>query len=157
MHAIYCSPLAQSTLLAKYLIKVGKFNWKNAKFMNVLYFSFLHHKYLFLIPKGLLSPIEKIGSLDSITWCHFFKKSLKLFVNMRLGISFARVQFFFIILDFRIKSYRETKNSGEVWAGQASAITNQQELTTCAQKWGGRKRILQGGKMGTNVGEVGDC
>ena len=67
MHAIYCSPLAQSTLLAKYLIKVGKFNWKNAKFMNVLYFSFLHHKYLFLIPKGLLSPIEKIGSLDSIT------------------------------------------------------------------------------------------
>jgi hypothetical protein len=53
---------------------------------------------------------------------------------MRLGISFARVQISF--LDICIKSYRGMKILGEVWARQASAKANEQELTTSAQNGG---------------------
>jgi hypothetical protein len=69
MHAIYCSPLAQSTLLAKYLIKVGKVNWKNA--ISIVYecslLFFFVPKKIFLTPKRPLFPLETIGSLDSVT------------------------------------------------------------------------------------------
>jgi hypothetical protein len=52
----------------------------------------------------------------------------------------------------------ENENLGEVWAGQASAETNQQELTTCAQKCGHEKEgeFCKGGVMGTHVREAGD-
>jgi hypothetical protein len=39
-------------------------------------------------------------------------------------------------LDLRIKSYEETKNLGEVWAGWACAKANQQEFITCSKKCG---------------------
>jgi hypothetical protein len=42
-------------------------------------------------------------------------------------------------LDILIKSYREMKLLGEVWAKQASVGANQQELTTSAKKCGQEK------------------
>jgi hypothetical protein len=70
-------------------------------------------------------------SLDLILFLYF----LKLFVNMRLGISFAGVQIS-KKLDLWIKSYGEIKILEEVWARRASTRANQQELTTSAQKGG---------------------
>jgi hypothetical protein len=76
-----------------------------------------------------------------------FLDFLKLFVNMRLAVSFAgRKKTHF--LDLWIKSYGCLKFQGEVWAGRACATTNEKELTTCGKKWGaGRKRLSR--KMGT--------
>jgi hypothetical protein len=59
---------------------------------------------------------------------------LKLFVNMRLAVSFAGKKMHF--LDLQIKSYGCLKFQGEIWAGRACAGTNQQELTTCAKSGG---------------------
>jgi hypothetical protein len=68
-------------------------------------------------------------SLDFTLFLDF----LKLFVKMRLTISFVGVQKPYF-LDLRIKSYWCLKFLGEVWAGRACAVANQQELTTCAKK-----------------------
>jgi hypothetical protein len=63
-----------------------------------------------------------------------FLDFMKLFVKMRLAVSFAWKKSYF--LDLRIKSYGCLKFWGEVWVGQACARANQQELTTSAQKGG---------------------
>jgi hypothetical protein len=58
-----------------------------------------------------------------------FLDFLKLFVNMRLVVSFGGgggTHF----LDLRIKSYGCLKFQGEVWAGRACAGANEKELTT---------------------------
>jgi hypothetical protein len=69
----------------------------------------------------------------------------KLFLNMRLAISFAgREKMHF--LDLRIKSYGCLKFQGEVWAGRVCVGANQQELTTCVVGQE-EKRISR--KMGT--------
>jgi hypothetical protein len=58
---------------------------------------------------------------------------LKLFVNMRLAVSFAgRKKTHF--LDLRIKSYGCLKFQGEVWVGRACVGANQQELTTAGRR-----------------------
>jgi hypothetical protein len=61
-----------------------------------------------------------------------FKDFMKLFVNMRLTISFVGVQISYF-LNLWIKSYGCLKILGEVWAGWACFGANQQELTTCAK------------------------
>jgi hypothetical protein len=66
-----------------------------------------------------------------------FLDFLKLFVNMRLTLSFAGKQKSYF-LDLWIKSYGCLKFQGEVWAGRACAGANQQELTTCTKS--GRKK-----------------
>jgi hypothetical protein len=60
---------------------------------------------------------------------------LKLFVNMRLALSFTGKQKSYF-LDLRIKSYGCLKFQGEVWAGRACAGANQQELTPCTKSGG---------------------
>jgi hypothetical protein len=63
-----------------------------------------------------------------------FLDFLKLFVNMRLVVSFAgRKKTHF--LDLRIKSYGCLKFQGEVWSGRACTGANEEELTTCAKFW----------------------
>jgi hypothetical protein len=60
---------------------------------------------------------------------------LKLFVNMRLTVSFVgkkKTHF----LDLRNKSYGCLNFQGEVWAGRACAAANEEELTTCAKFYG---------------------
>jgi hypothetical protein len=64
-----------------------------------------------------------------------FFNFLKLFVNMRLVLSFAGKQKSYF-LDLRIKSYGCLKFQGEVWAGRACAVANQQELTPCTKSGG---------------------
>jgi hypothetical protein len=64
-----------------------------------------------------------------------FLDFLKLFVNIHLALSFAGKQKSYF-LDLRIKSYGYLKFQGEVWAGQACARANQQELTTCTKSGG---------------------
>jgi hypothetical protein len=66
---------------------------------------------------------------------------LKLFVNMRLAVSFVGKKKHF--LDLRIKSYGCLKFQGEVWAGQACIGANQQELTTCAKSGGQEEKKIQ--------------
>jgi hypothetical protein len=63
-----------------------------------------------------------------------FLDFLKLFVNMRLAVSFAgkKEQF----LDLRIKTYGCLKFQGEVWVGRACAVANEKELTTCTKSGG---------------------
>jgi hypothetical protein len=63
-----------------------------------------------------------------------FLDFLKLFVNMRLAVSFVGKKMHF--LDLRIKSYGCLKFQGEVWAGRACVGANEEELTTCAKFWG---------------------
>jgi hypothetical protein len=72
---------------------------------------------------------------------------LKLFVNMRLALSFMEKQKSYF-LDLWIKSYGCLKFQGEVWARRACAGANQQELTTCT-KSGGQERKKISRKMGT--------
>jgi hypothetical protein len=70
-----------------------------------------------------------------------FLDFLKLFLNMRLIVSFAgkkKTHF----LDLRIKSYGCLKFQGEVWAGRACARANQQELTTCAKSGGQEEKKI---------------
>jgi hypothetical protein len=76
-----------------------------------------------------------------------FFKILKLFVNMCLTVSSAgRKKAHF--LDLRIKSYGCLKFQGEVWAGRACAVANEEELTTCAKLWGqGARGIPKKGPM----------
>jgi hypothetical protein len=68
---------------------------------------------------------------------------LKLFVNMRLALSFAGKQKSYF-LDLRIKSYGCLKFQEEVWAGRACAVANQQELTTCRKSGGQEEKTFQG-------------
>jgi hypothetical protein len=64
-----------------------------------------------------------------------FLNFLKLFLNMRLVVSFAgRKKTHF--LDLWIKSYGCLKFQGEVWAGRPCAAANEKELTTCAKSGG---------------------
>jgi hypothetical protein len=64
-----------------------------------------------------------------------FLDFLKLFVNIRLVVSFAgRKKTHF--LDLRIKSYGCLKFQGEVWAGRACAEANEKELTILQKIWG---------------------
>jgi hypothetical protein len=71
-----------------------------------------------------------------------FSDILKLFVNMRLALSFAGKQKSYF-LDLRIKSYGCLKFQGEVWAGRACAGANQQELTTCTKSGGQERKKIQ--------------
>jgi hypothetical protein len=71
-----------------------------------------------------------------------FLDFLKLFVNMRLALSFARKQKSYF-LDLQIKSYGCLKFQGEVWAGRACAGANQQELTTCTKSGGQEEKKIQ--------------
>jgi hypothetical protein len=71
-----------------------------------------------------------------------FLDFLKLFVNMRLELSFAGKQKSYF-LDLQIKSYGCLKFQGEVWAGQACAGANQQELTTCTKSGGQEEKKFQ--------------
>jgi hypothetical protein len=71
-----------------------------------------------------------------------FLDFLKLFVNMRLALSFAGKQKLYF-LDLRIKSYGCLKFQGEVWAGRACAGANQQELTTCTKSGGQEEKTFQ--------------
>jgi hypothetical protein len=71
-----------------------------------------------------------------------FLDFLKLFVNIRLAISFAgkkKTHF----LNLWIKSYGCLKFQGEVWAGRACTGANQQELTTCAKSRGQEEKKIQ--------------
>jgi hypothetical protein len=71
-----------------------------------------------------------------------FLDFLKLFLNMRLIVSFAgRKKTHF--LDLRIKSYGCLKFQGEVWARRASAAANEKELTTCAKSGGQEEKKIQ--------------
>jgi hypothetical protein len=63
-----------------------------------------------------------------------FLDFLKLFVNMRLAVSFVGKKTHF--LNIRIKSYGCLKFQGEVWVGRACAAANQKELTTLKKIWG---------------------
>jgi hypothetical protein len=76
-----------------------------------------------------------------------FLDFLKLFVNMRLALSFAGKQKSYF-LDLRINSYGCLKFQGEVWAGRACAGANQQELTTCTKSGGQEEKTFQE-KLGT--------
>jgi hypothetical protein len=73
----------------------------------------------------------------------------KLFVKMRLAVSFAGKQKIHY-LDLRIKSYGCLKFQGEVWAGRACAAANEEELTACAKicGQGGWARGAGGGQSG---------
>jgi hypothetical protein len=82
-------------------------------------------------------------SLEHTLFLDFFK----LFVNMRLALSFAGKQKSYF-LDLRIKSYGSLKFQGEVWAGRACAVANQQELTTCTKS---------GGQEEKNFKKNGNC
>jgi hypothetical protein len=77
-------------------------------------------------------------SLEHTLFFDFFK----LFVNMRLALSFAGKQKSYF-LDLRIKSYGCLKFQGEVWAGRACAGANQQELTTCTKSGGQEEKKIQ--------------
>jgi hypothetical protein len=71
-----------------------------------------------------------------------FLNFLKLFVNMRLALSFAgKKESYF--LDLRIKSYGCLKFQGEVWAGRACDGANQQELTTCTKSGRQEEKTFQ--------------
>jgi hypothetical protein len=70
-----------------------------------------------------------------------FLDFLKLFLNMRLIVSFAGKKTHF--LDLRIKSYGCLKFQGEVWAGRACAAANEKELTTCAKSGGQEEKKIQ--------------
>jgi hypothetical protein len=103
-----------------------------------------------------------------------FLDFLKLFVNMRLVVSFAGKQKTHY-LDLRIKSYGCLKFQGEVWAGRACAAANEEELTACAKfcgqggwargagvdkvghpRWGGRRRAVgDSGSPGTGDRQSG--
>jgi hypothetical protein len=72
-----------------------------------------------------------------------FLDFLKLFLNMRLALSFAGKKKSYF-LDLRIKSYGCLKFQGEVWAGRACAGANQQELTTCTKSGGQEEKTFQG-------------
>jgi hypothetical protein len=78
-------------------------------------------------------------SLDLTLFLDF----LKLFVDMRLPISFVGIKTSYF-LDLRIKSYGCLKFLGKVWVGRACVGANEEELTTCAKFWGqevgGRKQ-----------------
>jgi hypothetical protein len=71
-----------------------------------------------------------------------FLDFLKLFVNIRLALSFAGKQKS-CFLDLRIKSYGCLKFQGEVWAGRACAVANQRELTTCIKSGGQEEKTFQ--------------
>jgi hypothetical protein len=77
-----------------------------------------------------------------------FLDFLKLFLNMRLIVSFARRKKTHF-LDLRIKSYGCLKFQGEVWAGRACAAANEKELTTCAKSRGQEEKKFK--KNGTAV------
>jgi hypothetical protein len=70
-----------------------------------------------------------------------FLDFLKLFMNMRLAISFAGKKTHFS--DLRIKSYGCLKFQGEVWVGWACVAANEKELTTCAKKRGQEEKKIQ--------------
>jgi hypothetical protein len=79
-----------------------------------------------------------------------FLDFLKLFVNMRLTVSFmGRKKTHF--LDLRIKTYGCLKFQGEVWARRACVGANEEELTTCAKFW--RQEVEEGGKGNTKKGD----
>jgi hypothetical protein len=71
-----------------------------------------------------------------------FLDFMKIFVNMRLALSFAGKKKSYF-LDLRIKSYGCLKFQGEVWAGRACAGANQQELTTCTKSGGHEEKKIQ--------------
>jgi hypothetical protein len=70
-------------------------------------------------------------SLDLTLFLDF----LKLFVKMRLAVSFSGLQKSYF-LDLRIKSYGCLKFLGEVLAWHLCVGSNEEELTTCAKFWG---------------------
>jgi hypothetical protein len=63
-----------------------------------------------------------------------FLDFLKLFLNIRLVVSFGGKKTYF--LDLRIKSYGCSKFQGEVSAGRACAVANEKELTILQKIWG---------------------
>jgi hypothetical protein len=63
-----------------------------------------------------------------------FLDILKLFVKMRLVVSFVGKKSYF--LDLRIKSYGCLKFLGEVWEGRPCAGANEEELTNHKKIWG---------------------
>jgi hypothetical protein len=65
-----------------------------------------------------------------------FLDFLKLFLNMRLTVSFPGKKKKKHFLDLRIKSYGCLKIQEEVWVGQACATANEKELTTCTKSGG---------------------
>jgi hypothetical protein len=73
--------------------------------------------------------------LGSVTWSYFIFRFFKTFCEHAPQNKLCGSTNF---IDFgpMNQNYGETKNLGEVWAGQASAGANQQELTTSAQKSG---------------------
>jgi hypothetical protein len=79
--------------------------------------------------------VQRTNRFWSVSLEHtLFLDFLKLFVNMRLAVSFAEKKTHF--LDLRIKSYGYLKFQGEVWAGWACAAANEKDLTTCAKSVG---------------------
>jgi hypothetical protein len=63
-----------------------------------------------------------------------FLDFLKLFVKMRLTVSFVEVKKSYF-LDLWIKSYGCLKFLEEVWAGRACAGANEKELTKYKKNW----------------------
>jgi hypothetical protein len=77
--------------------------------------------------------VQRTNRFWSVSLEHtLFLDFLKLFVNMRLAVSFTGKQKTHY-LDLRIKSYGCLKFEGEVWAGRACAAANEEELTACAK------------------------
>jgi hypothetical protein len=94
--------------------------------------------------------VQRTNRFWSVSLEHtLFLDFLKLFVNIRLTVSFAGKQKTHY-LDLRIKSYGCLKFQGEVWAGRACAAANEEELTACAKfcGQGGWAKGAGGGQSG---------
>jgi hypothetical protein len=86
--------------------------------------------------------IRRTNRFWSVSLEHtLFLDFLKLFVNIRLSISFAEKKSYF--LDLWIKSYGCLKFQEEVWAGRACVGANQQELTTSTKSGGQEEKKIQ--------------
>jgi hypothetical protein len=85
-------------------------------------------------------------SLEFILFLVFFK----LFLKMRLTVTFVGIKKS-NFLDLWIKSYGCLKFLGEVWAGQACARANEEELTKYKKNW-----RQEGGGKGAGDAIMGD-
>jgi hypothetical protein len=72
--------------------------------------------------------------LVSVTWAHTIFRFFETFCEdaSRNKLRGEKKMYF---LDLRFKSYGCLKFLGEVWAGRACVVANEEELTICKKNW----------------------
>ena len=105
-----------------------------------------HYNWPSLIPKepNVLTADKSV--LVTVTWAHTILNFFETFCEDASRRKLCgKIKLYF--LDLRIKSYGCLNFLKEVWAGQACATANEEELTTCGKIWRQRGRKEGAGRL----------